>query len=160
MGNNSIETRDLWENCVHVLKSGKTKLAENCIYFLNNCYWLSPCDNFLKTHTEKYWTYILWIIKRKEPQSILNTNKSNEVNNENIVLKILKLNNSEKVINARININSLKTSLSFSLKWFRRFANDFRDTTQFFVPRHPILHKILLKTKNHTNLTEIAKEEV
>ena len=29
---------------IHLLESGKTKLAENFIYFLNNSYWLSPHD--------------------------------------------------------------------------------------------------------------------
>ena len=39
-------------------------------------------------------------------KSILNTNTSNEVNNENNVLKNLRLKNSNKVIIGHININS------------------------------------------------------
>ena len=40
-------------------------------------------------------------------KSILNTNTSNEANNENNVLKNLRLKNSNKVITGHININSL-----------------------------------------------------
>ena len=47
-----------------------------------------------------------------------NTNTSNKLNNENNVLKNLRLNNTEKVIIDLINIGYLKTSLCFSLKWF------------------------------------------
>ena len=36
--NSSIEIRDLWKDGIHLLESGKTKLAENFIYFLNNSY--------------------------------------------------------------------------------------------------------------------------
>ena len=34
--NSNIETRDLWRNGVHLLKSGMTKLAQNFIYLLIN----------------------------------------------------------------------------------------------------------------------------
>ena len=34
--NSNIEIRDLWKDGIHLLESGKTKLAENFIYFLNN----------------------------------------------------------------------------------------------------------------------------
>ena len=43
----NIEIRDSWRDGPHLLESGKTKLAENFIYFLSSCYRLSPCDNFL-----------------------------------------------------------------------------------------------------------------
>ena len=36
--NSNIEIRDLWKDGIHLLESGKTKLAENFIYFLNNSY--------------------------------------------------------------------------------------------------------------------------
>ena len=36
--NSNIEIRDLWKDCIHLLESGKAKLAENLIYFLNNSY--------------------------------------------------------------------------------------------------------------------------
>ena len=36
--NSNIEIRDLWKDCIHLLESGKAKLAENPIYFLNNSY--------------------------------------------------------------------------------------------------------------------------
>ena len=39
--NSSIEIRDLWKDAIHLLESGKTKLAENFIDFLNNSLWLS-----------------------------------------------------------------------------------------------------------------------
>ena len=34
--NSNIEIRDLWKDGINLLESGKTKLAENFIYFLNN----------------------------------------------------------------------------------------------------------------------------
>ena len=36
--NSNIEIRDLWKDGIHLIESGKTKLAENFIYFLNNSY--------------------------------------------------------------------------------------------------------------------------
>ena len=36
--NSNIEITDLWKDGIHLLESGKTKLAENFIYFLNNSY--------------------------------------------------------------------------------------------------------------------------
>ena len=36
--NSNIEIRDLWKYGIHLLESGKTKLAKNFIYFLNNSY--------------------------------------------------------------------------------------------------------------------------
>ena len=36
--NSNIEIRDLWKDGIHLLESGKTKLAENFTYFLNNSY--------------------------------------------------------------------------------------------------------------------------
>ena len=36
--NSNIEIKDLWNDGIHLLKSGKTKLAENFTYFLNNYY--------------------------------------------------------------------------------------------------------------------------
>ena len=35
---NNIEIKDLWNDGIHLLESGKTKLAENFTYFLNNSY--------------------------------------------------------------------------------------------------------------------------
>ena len=96
------------------MESGKTKLAENVIYFLNNSYWLSPHDYFLEAHTHgniEHTHSQLLNTKNCESisnKSILNTNTSNEANNENNVLKNLRLKNSNKVITGHININSLK----------------------------------------------------
>ena len=36
--NSNIEIRDLWKDGIHLLESGKTKAAENFMYFLNNSY--------------------------------------------------------------------------------------------------------------------------
>ena len=36
--NSNTEITDLWKDGIHLLKSGKTKLAENFTYFLNNSY--------------------------------------------------------------------------------------------------------------------------
>ena len=36
LDNCNIEIRDLRKDGIHLLESGKTKLAENFIYFLNN----------------------------------------------------------------------------------------------------------------------------
>ena len=36
--NSNIEIRDLWKDGIHLLKSGKTKSAENFKYFLNNSF--------------------------------------------------------------------------------------------------------------------------
>ena len=38
IGNSNIEIRDLWKDGIHLLESGKTKLAENITYFLSNSY--------------------------------------------------------------------------------------------------------------------------
>ena len=39
LDNSSIKIGDLWKDGIHlILESGKAKLAENFIYFLNNCY--------------------------------------------------------------------------------------------------------------------------
>ena len=51
INNSNIEIRDWWKDGMHLLESGKTKLAENFIYFVNNSYWLSPHDYFLEDHT-------------------------------------------------------------------------------------------------------------
>ena len=86
------------------MESGKTKLAENVIYFLNNSYWLSPHDYFLEAHTHgniEHTHSQLLNTKNCESistENILNTNTSNEANNENNVLKNLRLKNSNKVI--------------------------------------------------------------
>ena len=48
--NSNNEIRDLRKDGIHLLESGKTKLAENCIYFLNSSHWLSH-DYFLEAHT-------------------------------------------------------------------------------------------------------------
>ena len=36
--NSNTQIRDLWKDGIHLLESGKTKLAENFVYFLNNSY--------------------------------------------------------------------------------------------------------------------------
>ena len=36
--NSIIETKDSWKDGIHLLESGKTKLAQNFIYFLNIFY--------------------------------------------------------------------------------------------------------------------------
>ena len=41
------------ENGIHLLESGKTKLAENFTYLLNSSYLLSPYDYFLEAHTHE-----------------------------------------------------------------------------------------------------------
>ena len=46
-----MKSRDLWKDGIDLLESGKTKLAENFVYFLNNSYELSPHDYFLEVHT-------------------------------------------------------------------------------------------------------------
>ena len=38
IGNSKIEIRDLWKDGIHLLESGKAKLTENFIFFLNNSY--------------------------------------------------------------------------------------------------------------------------
>ena len=84
--NSNTEIRDLWKDGIHLLESGKTKLDDNFMYFLSNSHWLSPHDYFLEAHTHSK----LWNTKNCESisnKSILNTNTSNEANNENSVLK-------------------------------------------------------------------------
>ena len=49
--NSNTEIRDLWKDGIHLLESGKTKSAENFIYFLNNSYRLSPYNYILDAHT-------------------------------------------------------------------------------------------------------------
>ena len=107
------------------MESGKTKLAENVIYFLNNSYWLSPHDYFLEAHTHgniEHTHSQLLNTKNCESisnKSILNTNTSNEGNNENNVLKSLKLKNSNKVIIGHININSLRNKFELLTEMVR-----------------------------------------
>ena len=84
--NSNTEIRDLWKDGIHLLESGKTKLDDNFMYFSSNSHWLSPHDYFLEAHTHSK----LWNTKNCESisnKSILNTNTSNEANNENSVLK-------------------------------------------------------------------------
>ena len=112
IGNSNIEIRDLWKDGIHLLESGKTKLAENFIYFLNNSYWLSPHDYFLEAHTHGNIEHAhSQLLNTKNCESIsakriLNT--SNEANNENNILKNLRLKNLNKVIISHININFLR----------------------------------------------------
>ena len=81
------------ENGIHLLESGKTKLAENFTYLLNSSYWLSPYDYFLEAHTHENIEHThSWLLNTKNcesisTKSILNTNTSNEANTENNVLK-------------------------------------------------------------------------
>ena len=101
--------------CTYI-SSGKTKLAGNFVYFLNNSYWLSPHNYFLEAHTHGNIEHThSQLLNTKNCESIsnkpilnLNLNTSNEANNENNVLKNLRLKNSNKVITGHININSLK----------------------------------------------------
>ena len=121
----NIEIRDLWKDAIHLLESGKTKLAENFIYFLNNSLWLSPHDYFLEAHTRGN-------IEHTQPQllntkncesisnkSILITNTSDESNNENNLLKNLRLKNSNKVITDHFNINSLRNKFELLTEMVR-----------------------------------------
>ena len=50
LDNKNIETSDLWIVGIDLLESGKTKLAQNFIFFKNNSYWLSPYHIFLEAH--------------------------------------------------------------------------------------------------------------
>ena len=109
--NSNIEIRDLWKDGIHLLESGKTKFAENFIYFLKNSYWFPPHNYFLEAHThgiiEHTYSQLLntKTFEAISAKSILNTNTSNEANSENNVLKTLRLKNSNKVITSHININ-------------------------------------------------------
>ena len=74
-------------------------VAENFIYFLKKSHWLSPHDYFLEppTHANIEHTHSQ-LLNRKNCESIsnkniLNTNTSNEVFNENNVLKNLRIKN-------------------------------------------------------------------
>ena len=93
--NSNIEIRDLRKDDTHLLESGKTKLAEKFIFFKQS-YWLSP-HYFLEAHTHRNIEHThsqLLNTKNCElisNKNILNTNTSNEVNNENNVLKNLRL---------------------------------------------------------------------
>ena len=109
--NSNIEIRDLWKDGTHLLESGKTKLAENFTYFLNNSYWLSPYD-YTHLHGNIQHTYSQLLNTKNcesiSAKSILNTNASDEENIENNVLKNLRLKSPNKVIIGHININSLR----------------------------------------------------
>ena len=110
--------------CTYI-SSGKTKLAGNFVYFLNNSYWLSPHNYFLEAHTHgniEHTHSQLLNTKNCESisnKSILNTNTSNEANNENNVLKNLRLKNSNKVIIGHININSLRNKFELLTEMVR-----------------------------------------
>ena len=123
--NSNTEIRDLWKDGIHLSESGKTRLAENLIYFLNNSYRLSPYDYFLDTHTHGNIEHIysqLLNTKKCEPistKSILNKNTSDEANNENNVLKNLRLKNSNKVTIGHININSLRNKFELPTEMVR-----------------------------------------
>ena len=91
--NSNIETRDLWKDGIHLLEARKAKLAENFIYFLSNSYWLSFHNYFLEAHThgniEDTHSQLLNTksCESISSKSILNTNTSNEANNENNIEK-------------------------------------------------------------------------
>ena len=112
--NSNIEIRDLWKDGIHLLESDKTKLAENFIYFLSNSFWLSIHNFFLDAHTHEDIEHThsqLSNTKNCESisnKSILNTNNSNEANNDNSALKNLRLKTLNKVIISQININFLR----------------------------------------------------
>ena len=123
--NSNIEIRDLWKDDIHLLELGKTKLAENFIYSLNNSHWLSPRDYFLEAHTHRNieHTHSQSLNTKNcesiSNKSILNTNTSNEANNENNVLKNLRLKNLNKVIICHININSLRNKFELLTEMVR-----------------------------------------
>ena len=106
--NSNIEIRDLRKDGIHLLESCKTKLGENFIYFLNNSYGLSPYDYVLDPHTHGNIEHTYSQFEPISTKNILHTDTSNEVNNENNLLKNLRLKSSNKVIIGHININSLR----------------------------------------------------
>ena len=123
--NSNIEIRDFWKDGIHLLESGKTKLAENFIYFLNSSHWVSPHDYFLEAHTHGNIEHThSQLLNTKNCESISNksiliTNTSNEANNENNVLKNLRLKNLNKVIICHININSLRNKFELLTEMVR-----------------------------------------
>ena len=66
--NSNIEIRDLWKDGIHLLESGKAKLAENFMYFLNNSHWLSPHDHTRGNIEHKH----SQLLKTKNCESISN----------------------------------------------------------------------------------------
>ena len=106
--------RDLWKDVIYLLESGKIKLAENFISFLNNCHWLSSRLFFRIPHTRKYSTYTLSIIKHKE----LRINLEKKHSKYKFVLKNLRLKNKNKIIIGHININSLRNKFESLTEMF------------------------------------------
>ena len=105
--NSNIEIRDLLKDGIHLLESGKTKLAEIFIFFKHFLLTIS-LQLFLNAHTQGNIEHTYSQFEPISTKSILNTSTSNEVNNRNNnVLKNLRLKNSNKVIIGHININSL-----------------------------------------------------
>ena len=154
--NSNIVIRDLSKDGIHLLQSGRIKLAENSYWLesgktklADNFYWLSPYDYYLEAHThgniEHTYSQLLntknceWISSK----SILNKNTSNEANNTNNVLQNVRLKNSNEVIIGHISINSLrnKFELHTEMVW-DKFDLLMISKTKL----DSILHEILLKT--------------
>ena len=86
---------------------------------------MSPHDYFLEAHTHGNIEHThSQLLNTKNCESISNksiliTNTSNEANNENNVLKNLRLKNSNKVIIGHININSLRNKFELLTEMVR-----------------------------------------
>ena len=83
-------------------------------------------------------------------KSILNTYRSNEANNENKILKNLRLKNLEKVIIGHININFLRNKFELLTEMVRELICCWFQTLNF----------TWNLARNHTDLLGIAKEKV
>ena len=89
----------------------------------------SPHDYFLEdpTHGNIEHTYSQLLNTKNcesiSTQSIVKTNTSNEVNNENNVLKNERLKNLNKVITDHININSVRNKFELLTEMFRDNVN-------------------------------------
>ena len=62
------------------ISTGKTKLAENFRYFLNNSHWLPPQDYFLEVHTHEN-------IERTH-SALLNTKNCESTSNKSILVQM------------------------------------------------------------------------
>ena len=93
-------------------------------------------------------------------KSILNTNTSNEANNEDNVLKNLRLKNSNKVIIGHININSLRNKFELLTEMVQDKVDLLMISETKFDCSFPNAQFYMKSYSNHTGLTGIAKEEV
>ena len=132
---------------------------------MTDSYWLSLQDNFWEgsTHWKTKLTYSkLSNAKNWESiptKSILNAYRSNEANNENKILKNLRLKNLEKVIIGHININSLRNKFELLTEMLRELI------CCWFQKQSLIIYSQTLNftwnlARNHTDLLGIAKEKV